>query len=115
MDRRAVLATNRSNWARDLYDTLADMNDPTTRKEFEGYLRFKTQGGVEQESFVSDSIGMGGMIGAIEHAPLVALGPPDWDGHDELTFFPDYRSLDLFIEALRKTAAEAWGEPKASN
>ena len=71
-------------------------------------LQWKTNGGVPLEVFVSDGIWLGGRHESRDHQPFVAIGPADWDGEDELTFFSSRSDVEKFIQKIRAAAMSAF-------
>jgi hypothetical protein len=75
-------------------------------------LEFKMNGGVELEVFVSDDIYLGGLHGSRSHQPFVAIGPKEWEGEEELTFFKNEEELRSFIDKLQEAGRKAFNESK---
>ena len=75
---------------------------------FNNGLRWKSDGGVPLDVFVSDGIWHGGLHESREHQPFVAIGPADWDGEEELTFFSSQSDVEDFIQRLRNAAKTAF-------
>ena len=78
--------------------------------DFSQLLSRKRSGGVKLDAFVSKAIWLGGHRDAQSHEPFVAVGPAEWEGEEELSFFATKADLDQFIGELKKAGREAFGE-----
>lgn len=76
---------------------------------FDEGLAYKKNGGTKLDVLVSDAIYLGGLHGERQHEPFVAVGPDDWEGDEELTFFKSKDEVDAFIEKLQEASRKAFG------
>ncbi len=87
--------------------------DEYIKKIFNDGLEFKLNGGVGTGVFVSDSIWLGGLWEGQPHKPFVAIGPKEWDGEEELTFFKSEKEVNDFIEKLQEASKKAFNDEEA--
>ena len=78
-------------------------------EDFRRFLEHKMKGGVPLDVFVSSSVWMGGVLDSWSHRPFVAIGPDNWDGEDELSFFKNNDEVEQFIDRLREASRSAFG------
>lgn len=76
---------------------------------YERLLKWKAEGGVALEVFVSDGIWLGGLHEASRHSPFVAIAPRDWDSEEEVTFFQNRKQVEKLIQQLRDACDRAFG------
>ena len=81
-------------------------NDST----FNQGLAWKRSGGVALDVFVSDGIWLGGIHESRQHTPFIAIGPTDWEGEEELTFFSSRDQVESLIDRLREACDTAFGK-----
>lgn len=80
----------------------------TADSTFERCLQHKRTGGVALDVFVSDRVWLGGAEESRPHEPFVTIGPADWEGEEELTFFKNRDEVDALITKLRETRDAAF-------
>ena len=84
------------------------MDDET----FEDCVSRKRSGGVPLEAFVSREVWLGGLGESRGHEPFVAIGPANWEGEEELTFFANRAEIEAFIDMLKEVSRNAFSDEK---
>ena len=96
-----------------------EMGEGKSREDAEAYIekveiyergfRWKQNGGVRLEAFVSDGVWLGGLHETRRHQPFVAIGPENWEDEEELTFFKAASEVHSLIDKLRTIGDAEFG------